>query len=114
MPLQVRGLHRRRAERRLVVRRFFFRQRFEGFEFFTGLGCLQLTDFLAQHRLGLERILLDVCNQFLLLVDDLLELVHPLVVALLLMSALVVPVVDRLDVRVYFLDLIKGRSSIQG
>jgi len=97
-----------------VVRRVFFRQRFEGFEFVAGLGCLQLTDLLAQHRLGLERVLLDVCNQFLLLVDDLLELVHPLVVALLLMSALVVPVVDRLDVRVYFLDLIKGRSSVQG
>ena len=77
-----------------MVTHLFFRQRFEGFEFLTVLGCLQLTDFLAQHCLGLECILLNVCNQFLLLLDDLLELVHPLIVALLLMSALVVPVVD--------------------
>ena len=114
MPLQVRGLHRRRAERRLVVRRFFFRQRFEGFEFFTGLGCLQLTNFLAQHRLGLERILLDVRNQFLLLVDDLLELLHPFIVALLLMSPIIVAVVNRLDVRVDFLNLIERYSSFKG
>ena len=112
MALQVRGLHRGGAYGH-VVGPFFFRQRFEGFEFFTGLGCLQLADLLAQHRLCLERVLLEVCDQLLLFVDDLLELVHPLVVALLLVSALVVPVVDRFDVRVDFLDLIKRRSSIE-
>ena len=50
--------------------------------------------------------MLDGRNKLLLLVNDLLELVHAFVVALLLMSALVVAVVDRFDVRVYFFNLI--------
>ena len=89
-----------------MVRHFGFRQRLEGFEFSRVLGRLQLTDFLSQHRLGLERFLLDARDKLLLLINDLLELVDPFIVALLLMSALVVSVVDRFDVRVDFLDLI--------
>ena len=50
--------------------------------------------------------MLDGRDQLLLLVDDLLELVDPLVAALLVMPALVVSVVDRFDVRVDLLDLI--------
>ena len=65
-----------------------------------------MVDFLGQHRLGLERFLLDGRNELLLLVNDLLELVHAFVVALLLVAALVVAVVDRFNVRVYFFDLI--------
>ena len=51
--------------------------------------------------------MLDGRDQLLLLVDDLLELVDPLIAALLMVSALVVSVVDRFDVRVDFLDLIQ-------
>ena len=84
----------------------FFRHGAEGFEWTTGPRSLQLVDPVGQHRLGLERFLLDGRNKLLLLVNDLLELVHAFVVALLLMSTLVVAVVDRFDVRVYFFNLI--------
>ena len=96
-----------------VVRHLGFRQRFEGFEFFSVLGCLQLTDFLGQHCLGLERFLLDGGDQLLLLVNDLLELVNPFIVALLLMSALVVSVVDRFYIWVDFLNLIQRRPAFK-
>ena len=51
--------------------------------------------------------MLDGRNQLLLLVNDLLKLVHAFVVALLLMSALIVAIVDRFNVRVNLFDLIK-------
>ena len=80
----------------------------------TLLRRLQLVNFIGQHRLGLERFLLDGRNQLLLLVNDLLELVHAFVVALLLMSALIVAIVDRFNVRVDLFDLIKRGPSLQG
>ena len=113
--LQVRGLqYGRGAQGRVVRHHFVFRQRSVGFEFLVVFGRLQLIDFLAQHRLGLERVLLNVCDQLFLLVDDLLELLHPFVVALLLMSPIIVAVVNRLDVRVDFLNLIERYSSFKG
>jgi len=79
-----------------MVRQLFFGARFEGFEFVSVLS-LQLIDLLGQHCLGLECVLLDACDQLLLLVNDFLQLVYPFIilsVALLLVSALVIPGVD--------------------